>query len=221
MRPFVRARLFRLKRAWCNRVPTPSLHAMRPLLVALLFLVPSVASAAFRCVDSKGSTHFEETPPAACGNAPIYEVSRSGMVIRTLAPASSDSRIAKPDEGKGGAQADRSAVDQKRRDRALVESYASEKEIDAARDRNLELIAGRLSGATQHLKQVTAREAALDRSVQSAKAPSPKLVSDLQAARDEKRSLETSVQRLEKEMDRTRSQFDADKRRWAELRDKR
>jgi hypothetical protein len=189
------------------------------IIIATLSVVPSIALAAFRCVDDQGSTHFEETPPAACSNVPITEVSRSGVTLRTIAPPA-----AKPVESKP-APIDRAALDQKRHDQALLDSYSSAQEIDAARQRNVEIIQGRVSATQLRLKQVSLREGNLDRSMQAYKdkaSPAAKRAAlDLQAARDERQSIEASVDRLNKDIEKTQRRFDDDKARWVELHDKR
>jgi hypothetical protein len=194
---------------------------MRKIIIATLSIIPSVACSAYRCVDDKGSTHFEDTPPAACANAPIMEVSRSGVVLRTLAPAAAPKR----EEAKAPIPEDRAALDQQRHDRALLDSYTSEREIEAARDRNIEIIRGRISATQLRLRQVTLRESNLDRSLQAYKdksSPASQRTSqDLQAAREERQAIEASIERLGRDVEKTRQRFDGDKARWAELHDKR
>src|SRR5689334_3950381 len=58
----------------------------RTSLVAVLALHASVAGAAFKCVDEKGITHFGDTPPAACANVLMLEVTPSGTVLRRIEP---------------------------------------------------------------------------------------------------------------------------------------
>ena len=53
------------------------------LLLALAFCAPA-AQAAYRCVDEKGRTHIGDTPPAGCKNVVMYEVTRSGIILRKM-----------------------------------------------------------------------------------------------------------------------------------------
>src|SRR6185436_2671347 len=133
-------------------------------LVALLVVAPA-AHAAFKCVDEKGKSHFQDTPPAACGNVVIYEVNASGSVIRKIEPSASGGAAA----AAKNVDADRRAAEQKRRDRALLNSYSSASEFDVARDRNLEIINSRLEGTKTRLEVVEKREAELKAAVASYK----------------------------------------------------
>jgi hypothetical protein len=181
-------------------------------LIALLAVAPA-AHAAFKCVDEKGKSHFQDTPPAACGNVVIYEVSPSGTVIRKIEPSGSAAGAAKD------ADAERRAADQKRRDRALLDSYSSAAEFDVARDRNLEIIGTRLEGVKTRLAQIEGREKELLAAVASYKGkPAPAVQQDLEKVQAEKVQWQASQARFQKDYDRTQAQFDDDKKRWIELR---
>ena len=180
-------------------------------LAALLAAAP-VAQAAFKCVDEKGKSHFQDSPPAACANVTIYEVSPSGSVIRRIEPTKAGGTAVKD------AAAERQAAEQKRRDRALLDSYSSAGEFDVARDRNLEIIKARLEATKSRLAQVESREADLKRAVASYKGkPAPVVEVDLEKVSAEREQLQASVARFQKDYDQTRTQFDTDKARWIEL----
>jgi hypothetical protein len=124
------------------------------LAFAATCAVPALA--AFKCIDEKGRTHIEDTPPAACENVVTYEISRSGTVLRKIEPAGANAH-AKEDKDKA-AEAAKTAAEQKRRDRALLDSYSSEREINATRDRNVEMLKTRLSAAREVLHKAETRE---------------------------------------------------------------
>ena len=177
---------------------------------AVLAAAP-VAQAAFKCVDDKGKSHFQDTPPAACGNVTIYEVSPSGSVIRRIEPTAA---AAAPKD----ANAERQAAEQKRRDRALVETYTSAAEIDIARDRNLDIIRSRLDGVKTRLGQLEAREKDLNVALASYKGkPAPAIQQDLDKVLADKAEVQASLARFQKDYDQTQAQFDADKKRWIEM----
>jgi hypothetical protein len=174
------------------------------------------ALGAFKCVDEKGRTHFGETPPDACANVVTYEINRSGAVIRKIDPAAAAAAA----ESKGkSAQAEKSAAEQKRRDKALLDSYSSEREIDAMRDRNVEMLNTRLGAARGVLQKAEAREQHVQRLVnEKGKTPSALLTGDLERAKAERAAAAASVARIEKDLEATQARFAADKKHWLELR---
>jgi len=178
---------------------------------AVLAAVPT-AQAAFKCVDEKGKSHFQDTPPAACANVVIYEVSSQGSVIRRIEPTSA--AVAAPKD----VNAERQAAEQKRRDRALMETYSSPGEIDIARDRNLDIIRSRLEGVKTRLVQIEGREKELQTGLASYKGkPAPAIQQDLDKVQADKAQWQASLARFQKDYDQTQAQFDADKKRWMEM----
>ena len=193
---------------------------MRSVPVCALVLVTCCAipaSAAFKCVDEKGRTHFEETFPDACANVVTYELSRSGTMIRKIDPAAAkvDDQAAQQKaaaDGKAGAE-------RKRRDGMLLDSYGSEREIDAARDRNLDMLKNRLAAAKGTAQKAKQREQEVQRLVDSKGGRVPPAVSeDLARAKTERATADATVARVEKDMEATQARFAADKARWVELR---
>jgi len=183
------------------------------LLVVSMLAFGLNAHAAFKCVDEKGRTQIGDTPPAACANVTTYEINSSGGVVRKIEPTTRTAPI-------DTRASDQAAMETKRRDRALLETYGSEHEIDLARDRNVEMIRGRLESAKLQLQQVEKREAELTKAVASyqggKQAPQP-VKEELEHVTTEKASLSASVTRQEKDLESTRLRFEADKKRWIEL----
>ena len=175
------------------------------------------ALGAFKCTDEKGRTHVGETPPDACANVVTYEINRSGSVIRKLEPAGAAAAAA---ESKGkSAEAEKSTAEQKRRDKAILDSYSSEREIDAMRDRNVEILKTRLGVARGVLQKAEAREQQAQKLVDSkGRSAAAQLTADLESAKTERAAAASSVARLEKDLEATQARFAADKKRWLELR---
>ena len=188
-------------------------------MVVAAFLFAPPAWAAYKCVDEKGKSHFEDTPPPACANVVIYETSPSGAVVRKIEPSRTTEQGKQAEMDK---DAIRRAADQKRRDRALLDSYTSENEFDIARDRNLDIIKSRLEAAKTRFALVDKRYGEVQRAIEgykkaNQKAPGP-LAADFETLQAERTALAASIARMEKEVEHTRTQFDADKSRWLELR---
>jgi hypothetical protein len=170
------------------------------------------ANAAYKCVDEKGRTHIEDTPPAACANSVIQEINRGGSVVRTIEPTSNHAD--KAGEAAGKAVEARKAGEQKRRDLVLLDTYGSEAEIDAARDRNLEILTSRLTAAQLLVKRGQTRQMEL----QPLAARNPQYAGDLERLKVQLAGDTATASRLEREVESTKAQFAADKKRWVELR---
>ena len=175
------------------------------------------ALGAFKCTDEKGRSHFGETPPEACANVVTYETSRSGTVIRKIEP--SGANAAARDSKEKSAEAEKSIAEQKRRDKALLDSYSSEREINAMRDRNVDLLKTRLEAARGVLHKAEAREQQVQKMVDATRGnPPAPLAADLERLKKERATAATSVERLEKDLEATQAKFAADTKRWLELR---
>lgn len=184
---------------------------IRTLLSGAVLMAGANAWAAYKCVDERGKAHYQDTPPQECANVVIYEVNTAGGVIRRIVPSGAAAAPV-------SREADRAAVDRARRDRTLLDTFASEQEIDAARDRNLELLKSRVAIMERNLEQTRKRRQQLDAAAQR-KAPSAALDPDRERLKSEEAATEETLARYHADMDRTTAQFAQDKKRWKELKD--
>jgi predicted nucleic acid-binding Zn-ribbon protein len=196
------------------------------LLVALAISTP--ATAAFRCVDEKGRTHIGDTPPAGCANVVMQEVTRGGTVIRTIQPSLTEEQFkAKQEADEKQRILDKAAAEQKRKDSALLASYANEREFDVARDRNIDPIRARIAQSSERLKEIDKRvkvvkeemefyEAGKKKSSKKDEMPSG-LNMELERLSEEKKTIQKTMAASDKEIADLRAKFDVDKQRWIAL----
>ena len=199
---------------------------MKRLLLLIAACWIPAAGAAFKCVDAKGITHIGDTPPPGCAAVMMYEVTPTGKVLReiepTLTPDQAKARAAELEKKKA---ADAIAAEQKRKDLALLSTFASEKEFDVARDRNIEPIRGRIATAQDRIKAVEKRQKEIEEEMEFYKAGKSKkaggvpanLTEDLKRGQAEKTALVGSIVTYEKEIEQIRVKFDTDKKRWMDL----
>lgn len=197
------------------------------LLIAALFATS--ASAAFRCVDEKGRTHIGDTPPAGCANVVMQEITRGGQVIRTIQPTLTEEQVrARQDAEEKAKVAEKAAAEQKRKDMALLSTYANEKEFDVARDRNIEPINQRIKQANERAKEIDKRVKVVKEEMEfydagkkkssGKKADTPSgLTSELERLSDEKKSIERNLANYDREIAELKSKYDVDKKRWVAL----
>ena len=120
------------------------------------------------------------------------------------------------------AEDDRKRVDQERQDRALLDTFSNEKEIDLKRDRDISVLDGQIEQLTTALKPVTGRyneaKTRFDQA-EKGKGGAPQAVKDdLQRATHEKERLEKSIQSKQAEKEELRKKYAEYKRRYTELR---
>ena len=201
------------------------------LCLATSILFAASAGAAFKCKDEKGLTHVGDTPPEQCANVVMFEVTRTGAVIRRIEPSlTAEQAKARMESDERKKESDKVANEQKRKDLALLATYSSEAEFDVVRDRTIEPIKSRIKITQERIAAIDKRMKDLDEEMEfykagkssksatgkKAEAP-PMLTSELERLRGEKQNLVRSVTGSEKEITEMRAKFDVDKKRWIAL----
>jgi hypothetical protein len=206
---------------------------MKKLLFLLGTLLAVDAGAAFRCVDEKGITHIGDTPPPACANVPMFEISRSGTVLRKIDPTPTAEQVkVREAEAAKRKEEEKIAAEQRRKDMALLNTYATEKEFETARDRNVEPVQGRIKSAQERIAAVEKREKELADEMEFYKAGKSKtaakkdaavrevpiqLATDYERTQTEKAALAKGIVSYEKEIVEIRAKFEEDRKRWLAL----
>ena len=198
--------------------------------MGVLVAAATTAGATYKCVNEKGVTLIGDTPPEGCEHVDMYEMSPSGHVIRKIDPTPT------PEQQKAYAEsadkrraAEKAAAEQKRKDQALLNTYSTEKEIDVARDRNIEPIKGRIKSAQGRIEAVDKRLKQIDEEMEFYKAgkskkkddkpsgPPAGLVADRERVQKERDGLVASIDQSEKEIQSVKERYEADKQRFNEL----
>lgn len=208
---------------------------MRVLLLLAVTLAVPLAQGAYRCVDEKGITHIGDTPPAACANVVMWEVSRSGTVLRKIEPTLTADQVKAKEEAAAKAKEEaKVAADQKRKDLALLATYSTEKEFSIATERNVEPVLGRIKSVQERQAAVGKRIQELEDEMEFYKAGKSKtsaqskvpqktrevpiqLVADHERAVAEQTTLKKNLVDYEKEIVDIKAKYEADRARWKEL----
>lgn len=194
-------------------------------IIAALWAPAALAS--YKCVDELGVTRIGDTPPAECANVIMYEM-KGTAVVRKIEPSLTREQIrAKAKEAEQNKAALRAQGDQKRADMALLNTYSTEKEFDVARDLNIEPIKGRIASATERIKGVDERQKKLEDDMEFYKAgkkkggqaeqPPQALTDEMKRLQAEKAALVNATVGYEREIEVVKSKYEADKKRWLEL----
>ena len=109
------------------------------LAIIAFAAIPLAAQAqSFRCVGKDGRKYYGQVIPRACIGQPFDQLNKQGMVIKHFDPNVNDEDPAtKAAAEEKQREKDAAAREDARRSRALLATYTSEKDIDAARARAL------------------------------------------------------------------------------------
>ena len=188
-----------------------------------LFAVTSRAEAGlYKWTDERGKIHYSDKIPAEAVNGANLQLNRQGLTIRkTEQVKPSTQPVAKTESDEQRIrQAERDKLLAARRDRALVESYTNEKEIDLAKARAVATIDGQVQSAQGYIAQMQKRREELE-GKKSTYAPRPvpgALVLEVETIDAEIARQHEFIAAKKKESANVAARYDADKQRFHELR---
>jgi Domain of unknown function (DUF4124) len=188
-----------------------------------LFAVTSRAEAGlYKWTDERGKIHYSDKIPAEAVNGANLQLNRQGLTIRkTEQVKPSTQPVAKTESDEQRIrQAERDKLLAARRDRALVESYTNEKEIDLAKARAVATIDGQVQSAQGYIAQMQKRRDELE-GKKGTYAPRPvpgALVFEVETIDAEIARQHEFIAAKKKESANVAARYDADKQRFHELR---
>jgi hypothetical protein len=191
------------------------------LATLLVALAPCAAAATYKWVDEKGVVHYtDKIPPEAVEKSNV-QLDKNGVPVkRTDAAPSAEQKRAKAEEEARAKQLakDHELVD--RRDRALLSTYTMESEIDLPRRRALATIDQQIQSSTAYTTQLSKRREELEAkktAVQGQPVP-PVLEREVANLDTELARQADLVAAKQKEVFLVNLRYDADLKRWRELR---
>jgi hypothetical protein len=115
------------------------------------------------CTTPGGRTLTGDVPPNDCQNVVIRELNRDGSIKRVIEPPlTPEQKKKREDDDRKRHEREMQAQEQLRKDRALLETYASEDEIESSRDRTLASRQALIDRANQQLKEFKSDRKRLD-----------------------------------------------------------
>jgi hypothetical protein len=196
--------------------------------LAMLFLAASLAagtaqaqSRMYKCVDAKGKTYYTQTPPAEClGRDTEVLNTKSGSVLKRMEGQLSPEQQAKRDEElKKKAEADVAAKEERRKNTALLNTYASEKDIDEARARALKENEQGIRETEKRIDNAMKRQKDLDgeKEFYAKKTLPAKLQQDIRNNEVDMKNQQELLNVKKKQVNTINAKYDEDKRRYVEL----
>lgn len=178
----------------------------------------------YRWVDKSGQVHYGDSIPAEYAEQDRDVLNRQGVKVGR------EEGTITPEEAAAKAVEDKAARDEQKRklrDRVLLQTYQSVKEIEVLRDNRLELVDAQLTIQEQSLSNLRAQRAQIERTAvrfapvneDPAALPLPdELAADLARSASDIQTQETNLVRRREERENIRLTFEADIKRYQELR---
>lgn len=190
------------------------------VLIAVAFSSTAEAKL-YKWVDDKGVTHYGEVIPPEYTNKSNVLLSDKGRLIKKNEEINNkDQRANEEDEAKKRID-NEAKLEQSRKDKALQNTFSSEKEIDLARDRNLHQVESLISSIQS--MQKTARESLKNyqQEAEERKRAGRKLHASLQADITESENklakLQLDLVKAQEKAASVKASYEADKMRFREL----
>ena len=204
-------------------VPRLGLLALLLLGAAVMTFTTKAHGALYKWTDERGIIHYSDKMPADAVNRASAELNRDGLTVRKTEQARTVTPRAMPrndSEEQLARAAERAKLLAARRDRALLESYTSETEIDLARTRAVATIEGQIQSAEAFIAQMQKRRAELD-AKQSTYSPRPvpdEIKREIESIDEEIARQMNYIKARQNESATVAARYESDKQRFRELR---
>ncbi len=202
---------------------SPGAMWLLPALLAgiVLFAVAHSAHAGlYKWTDEHGIVHYSDRLPPDAVNRASSQLNREGITVRKTgeAPTAAEQQARRAQEAQKR-DIDRERMLAERRDRALIDSYTNEGDIDLAKSRALATIEGQIASARSYVAQIVKRRDQLQaqKSGQPGRAVPPAIGSELAQIDGELARQADFIAAKQKEAAAVASRYDADKRRFHDL----
>lgn len=196
------------------------------MLLAVFSAQPALAAKLYKCIDAKGKPYYTDKLTSDCVQGGTRELSKRGVLIKEYEPGVTPGQKTRPGQAQPPGPAlsteqQRALQEQQRRDRALLATYADEKEIDLARDRNLQQsrhVLKSLEGQDRQADEKLKKLQDQGKTFTDKGKPVPDWLQEeiASAERDAKR-IQADIASRQQEINSVRERFEADKQRYREL----
>ena len=181
---------------------------------------PAATAATYKWVDDKGVVHYSDKVPPEAVTKGNQELSKEGIPLRKTEPVPTpEQRRAREAEEERKRVLARQQDEAERRDRALLASYTSEREIDLSRQRALATIEAVIESASHYSEQLVKRRAQVEQQRAGYRdKPVPIVLErEYEGINTELAKQTELLEQKRAERTATAKRYDADRVRWREL----
>ena len=191
-------------------------------IAAALMLAPLAADAqSYRCTSKDGKKYYGSTIPRQCIGQPVEQLNKQGMVVRRIDPEGTEKERAAKEAAEAKQREELAAQrEAARRNRALLATYTSAKDIEDARKRALADNQEAAQQVETRIAQIKKRQIGYEKELEFYKGkndPPAKLADDLRNAALDLKYQEELLAMKRKDVEQINARYDADKKRYAEL----
>jgi len=200
--------------------PDRSSVAAAGVFFALALAAAPVSATMYICTTPGGRTVTADRPPPECASVPIRELRPDGSVRRVIEPPlTAEQRKAHEEQAQREKREQDAKRSQARHDIALLETYAAEKDIEAARRAALTTRQAMIDRSKKRLDAFAAERRKLEEEAEfyvNRKIPD-KLEQAIEANDSLVRAEHRSIAEMQADMTRINKRFDAEAERYREL----
>ncbi len=202
------------------------MSAMIRVVFAIALLAPWAAHAQIiKCVGKDGKTYVGSTLPPQCAGQAVNQMNNQGQVVkRTEAMLTPEQRAARDAEERinkeKAAEASRKEQEETRKNKALLSTYGSEKDIEVARSRALADNEKAVKETQAKIAQIEKVGAGMKKELefyQGKNKPPAKVILDIQNNEIDLKAQQNLLAAKMKDVEGINARYDEDKRRYFEL----
>jgi hypothetical protein len=199
---------------------------LKTTILAALMIGPLAAQAqmTYRCTSADGKRYYGSTIPMQCVGHPVEQLNAQGLVVRRIDPEGEQKeREAKAAAAAKAKDEDIATREENRRNRALLATYTSERDIDEARARALQDNQSAVQQVETKIDALKKRRAGYDKEMefyQDKKGntkPPAKLLEDISSVEVDLKVQEELLATKKKEVAAINAKYDQDKKRYMQL----
>lgn len=184
------------------------------------FVASAAAAGMYKWVDEQGGVHYSDKAPPDVPAKGETVLDKQGRELKKIEPPLSPAQLkAKAEEDERQSALAKAKEDQERRDKALMQSYTSENEIEIARTRAISTIQGQIKSAQAYSAELSRRQQSIakEKAKYGGKAIPAELESE-SAAVDAELSRQTIlIRQKQEELSLATAKYDTIKQRWHEI----
>jgi hypothetical protein len=181
----------------------------------------------YRCTGTDGKKYYGQTIPDACVGRPLELINKQGLVVKRIDPEGDEkARLAKEAEAEKKRELEASQKEAQRRNRALLATYTSEKDIEESRSRALREHQKQVQEVETRIDAIKKRQARFEKDLavyqEAGKGEPPaRLKEEITNAEIDLKAQQSLLDAKKKEAASINARYDEDKRRYLEATGKR